>query len=509
MNKGKGMKTLQKIALGIAVTLYANALSLSELKKMPKSIERDFYIWRFLKKEDTAKFEALEASNLIFRINSKLDKAFFKKTGMHLKKKRFKPYFAYRQRYKKLLKECKKSKTLFEGWQKLNGKDKLIFFNLAGRENRALLNKNIDKNTIYNISKYYTINGFIYRIFKEKLYNLQNSLLNVKPAINNKISYDNLMILGFKNLKQQSPKKAKWFFYSALFKAPSRFYADRAIFWIYMSTKDTKYLHKLANSYDYNLYKLIALDFLDLPYPAPKSRKIDNAKTDLNISDPIAWAKLKKKIFSGKYNLYALAEKYNNPKTFAYYYYILNKATRDKEQFFPIPYKDILRNYSINRQAMLLAIARQESHFIPASISSSFAVGMMQFMPFLVKHIAKVRGESVRLEDMFNPRISLKFANTHLNYLNKYLYHPLFVAYAYNAGIGYTRRLIKKEIFRFGPYEPYISLELVDNKQANHYGKKVLANYVIYRKLLKSPVKITDLINQLPHPKLTDSFRFR
>jgi soluble lytic murein transglycosylase len=108
---------------------------------------------------------------------------------------------------------------------------------------------------------------------------------------------------------------------------------------------------------------------------------------------------------------------------------------------------------------------------------------------------------------MFNPRISIKFANTHLDYLNKHLYHPLFVAYAYNAGIGYTRRLIRKNIFKKGLYEPYISLEMVDNEQARYYGKRVLGNYVIYRKLLGSPIKITTLLNWLDKPELTDRFR--
>jgi len=67
--------------------------------------------------------------------------------------------------------------------------------------------------------------------------------------------------------------------------------------------------------------------------------------------------------------------------------------------------------------------------------------------------------------------------------------------------------MIRKDIFKKGPYEPYLSLELVDNEQANHYGKKVLANYVIYKMLLGSPVRITKIINELTNPALTDRFR--
>ena len=359
------------------------------------------------------------------------------------------------------------------------------------------------------MTKYYAINQFIYRVFSENLTDLKETILQTRPVKGNKISYNNLLTIGFENLKLDRAKKASYFFYSAMLKAKDRFYADRAIFWLYMSTKKEKFLKRVANSYDYNIYKLIALDFLKAPYPKPKIEDIKDANTTVDITSPIVWAKLKQKIFSKGINLRTLANKYKYKNSAAFYYYIMHKASRYKNQYFPILYKEYLKDYPINRQALILAIARQESHFVPSAISTSFAVGLMQFMPFLVKDIAKKRGEKVTLEDMFNPKKSIEYANYHLNYLQKYLYNPLFVAYAYNAGIGYTRRLIRKDIFKEGKYEPYLSMELVDNQQANHYAKKVLANYVIYRMLLGSPVKVTTIIKELTNPELTDRFRSR
>ena len=474
---------------------------------MPKSIEKDFYIWRFLKQSDVNSEQALKASKMIFRVNGKLDKAFNLKTGLHLPKRNYLPSKANVDRYNILIKQLRDSPSFFNAWLKLSAKDKLIIFNLAGRKNRALLNNKLDSSTYNSLTKYYAINQFIDRVFKEHLNNLKATILSTKPISGNRISYNNLLRIGFENIKQNNTAMASYFFYNAIYKAKKRFYADRAIFWLYMATKEKKYLEKVANSYDYNIYKLIALDFLNRPYPKPDIEPISDTKVDFNITDPIAWARLKNKIFSNRYNLYSLAKKFNSKETMAHFYYILRKASRYKKQYYPIVYKDILQKYPIDRQALLLAIGRQESHFIPASVSSSFAVGMMQFMPFLVKHIANVRGENIKLEDMFNPKISLEYANTHLDYLNRHLYHPLFVAYAYNAGIGYTRRMIRGNIFKSGAFEPYLSLELVDNEQANHYGKKVLANYVIYKMLLGSPVKITDLLKQLSTPSLTDRFR--
>ncbi len=54
-----------------------------------------------------------------------------------------------------------------------------------------------------------------------------------------------------------------------------------------------------------------------------------------------------------------------------------------------MPYYDNIKDYNKTRQALILAIARQESRFIPTAISVSYALGMMQFMPFLANHIGK------------------------------------------------------------------------------------------------------------------------
>ncbi len=502
------MNILKNITYTIAIfstSLYS--LTLDELRSMPKSVERDFYIWKFLKEPTTTKEMAIKASSLIYHVNSKLDSAYYKKSGLHLPKRVYGPTKADVTKYKKLISLLHKSGNFYKAWLNLNNKDKLALFTLAGTQNRRLLDKKINISIYHAFQRDKKVNQFIYRAFKENLTNLKEVILNTKPIRGNKITYKNLMKIGYKNLLSGNALKASWFFSAARYKAINRFYADNALFWQYMATKNRAFLIKLANSYDYNIYKLIALDILNKPYPTPPTLKLKNTKANIDITDPIAWARLKQKIFSNRYNLFNLAKHYNSVTTSAYYYYIMNKAYKDTKQYFPIPYKDVLSNYPINRQALILAIARQESRFIPASISSSFAVGMMQFMPFLVKHVAKERGESVRLEDMFNPRVSIRFANTHLDYLNKHLYHPLFVAYAYNAGIGYTRRLIRKNIFKSGAYEPYISLEMVDNDQARYYGKRVLGNYVIYKKLLGSPVKVTNLLNQLDKPHLTDRFR--
>ncbi len=484
------------------------ALSIEELKKMPKGIERDYFIWRFLLEKNTTKEEALKIKPLLYHINSKLQSAYYAKTHEKLKSKSFYISSKTRKKYQKIISSLLKNKNFYKAWLKLPPKQRLLTFNLMGKKNRAKLNFLLPQKYFYEMSKYYAINEFIYRSFREPLENLQKTLINYRPNKNNKITYKNLIFVGLKAIQYQE-EKAKYYFYAALLKAKNQFDIDKAYFWLYMATKNKKYLHKIAKSKNFNIYKLIALDWLNLPYPKPLTIEINKEKNiDFNTTNPIAWAKLKEKIFSSNTNLLTLAQQFKSKKTIAIYTYILSKASKDTKDYFIIPYKEFLSKYPIQKQALILAIARQESRFIPSAISRSFALGLMQFMPFLIKDIAKKKGIKMQLEDIFNPYLAIDFASYHIDYLHKYLYNPLFVAYAYNAGIGYTRRMLKRfELFNIGKYEPYLSLELLDNEQANEYGKKVLANYVVYRMLLGKSVKITTILNKLLHPTLSDSFR--
>ena len=203
-----------------------------------------------------------------------------------------------------------------------------------------------------------------------------------------------------------------------------------------------------------------------------------------------------------------LAERYKSHETEGVYSYLQEKASNYKVPYYPMPYREAMWGYSKERMAMLYALGRQESRFIPASVSPSYALGMMQIMPFLIKHLAKERKETLDLNEMFNPYVAISYANQHMDYLNSWLYHPLFVAYAYNGGIGFTKRTIKSShLFKEGEYEPYLSMELVDYEESKEYGKKVLANYVIYLNLLGTQTKVSHFLSTLAHPSQTDRFR--
>lgn len=506
------------LLLLISVPIDAKQFSYAEVHRMPKSVEKDYYIWRLLRQKQTSKTEARKIIKEAKRIRPKLRKAYRKKTGEHApvrkKKHTARPLSAQAKaalkRKQQHARTVLKSDAPFQRWLKEPTKSKIFIFNNAGKQGRKKLNHPLSKSVWRELSTHAGFNSMLRKIRKEGLANLKKAFLFL-PASRNALNYASLNTLAFHALYAGKPHIAARYFSLSAKKAREREAVDRALFWAYLSSRDTSYLKQLVKSYDINLYTLLARDLLKLKYPRvivpdlPHARLLSKKET----TDPIYWAKLKKKIFSGKNDLNRLAAQYRSSQTVGYYSYIKTKASREKEQYFPMPYRKLLSKLPKTRQAILYAIARQESRFIPGSVSSSYALGMMQIMPFLVDHLAKQRGEHIDYDEMFNPVTALIYANDHMNYLTKWLQHPLYIAYAYNAGIGFTRRMLKKKtLFTHNKYyEPYLSIERLPNAQAKRYGKHVLANYVIYMNRLGVPLRMIDLLSTLHLPSKTDKFR--
>jgi soluble lytic murein transglycosylase len=358
------------------------------------------------------------------------------------------------------------------------------------------------------LSAYPKFNAFAISIAQNNdLPAFQQALLHVSPHAN--VSAKALFFLGLNALKQRKEERANYYFRLSEERATKQDEKDRALFWNYLCAKEEVYLAKLAQSSDINIYSLYALEKLDLPLRNMVSPTLEGAHPSFDITDPFAWTKVMSKVYRMNHDeVEAEAKKFKYANTIAHYSYLMERVSQYQKHYYPIPFPEELEGISTHRQALMLAIARQESRFLPSVVSTSYALGMMQFMPFVARDIAKKEKlENFELEAMFDPRIAYLFATIHLDFLERYLLHPLFVAYAYNGGIGFTKKHLLGGAFSPKEYEPFLSMEMMINEESREYGKKVLANYVVYRHLLGESVSINNLFENLPKPEMSDRFR--
>jgi len=515
---------------------------LSFFNDKPRGLAKDFYIYRYLQKPTTTSKEAWKLLEMTSRMSMKLFHAYanrldepgIEKVSKCLKMKlkpllkqddeclaiKFSMYDATKLSKEELLKveqrlsEYDISKALHVIYAKnpfeamVQGDTKLFFtvYNKVGSKYRQeFLDHEISEQKIKGIQNDWNINQTIkYTITNKKMKNFNKSLIYV-DRFSKVLSHESLFFLGLNALKLRYKKLAMAFFDEAYKKAYYPIDKDKVLFWQFLVSKDVKYKNRIKESFDLNIYTLLS---------GIKNRRIMIAKAwekhpIYDEKDPFGWTRLLRDTKNKTSDeLEAMAQTYLYGSTLPHFSFLMEKASGYKDHYFPVPYTEYLKGVDKQRIALIMAIARQESRLVPSAISHSYALGMMQFMPFLATAIAKNENlENFDLEDMFDPKIALKFANIHLDWIEKSLYHPLFIAYAYNGGMGFTKRLLKSGTFQKGAYEPFMSMELVHYDESREYGKKVLANYITYMWILGQPVSIFNLFEDLTNPIKTDKFR--
>jgi len=518
----------------------------SSFDKLPRSIAKDYYIYRYLNEKNISSNDAKKLLFQAKRINLKLFRSFAKKINnkdykkissclrlktkklllkdndcidiglsvkdaISLDKKTIKKLYGRLKNYADINETLKvlSSNDVFSTALK-DKKNFLYIINTSGNKYRKkVFDKNISKEDINKLSLKKSFDKTIELVMTQRnLKNLQKSFLQIQQ--DQKLSSKSLFFLGINALEFKKKKLALKWFNKAYKKAYFRFDKDKISFWRYLVTKRRIYLDDLSSSFDINIYTIYAHEQTSQKFDNIISPIINSKSKRYDIQNPFLWTRLLRKIKDkNATQLIKISKQFKYKNTIGQYTYLLEKANGYKNSYFPIPFENYLKNYDTKRKALILSLARQESRFIPASVSTSYALGMMQFMPFLARYVAKNKKmKRFDLDNMFDPKTAYKFANIHLNYLNKYLHHPLFIAYAYNGGIGYVKRLLKSGyFFNNGDFEPYLSMELISYPQTRKYGKKVLANYVIYMQLLGEKVSLSNLFQRLMKPKETDVFR--
>jgi len=545
---------LYKLFLGlffclcICIDLFADEpVNFAFFDDKPRSLAKDFYIYEYVQRDETSPKEAKALFGMVHTMNirffhlfaKKMDNVEYKKIskcmdldvtallkeddeclniGINISKvtslakgqlKLIKPRLKHNKELVNLI-TLMENEDVYEAALNSDVNTFLSLFNGSITSYKAaIFNQHIiPKEQMDRLSHSVKFNQFAYNVIQnDKLENVQRSLLHVNPSV--QVNAKALFYMGLNALKYDEKEQALTFFELSNERATKGEEKDKALFWQYLVTQNSHFLERIVQDSEINIYSLYAYEYLERPLQNIVSPVLEGTHPSFNVSDPFAWIKVMNKVYHmNAQEVETLAQSFKYANTLPHYSYLMERATRYTKNYYPIPYPEEISSYSVHRQALMLSIARQESRFIPSVVSTSYALGMMQFMPFVARDIAKKEKlEDFNISNMFDPRIAYLFGNIHLGFLEKSLFHPLFVAYAYNGGMGFTRKHLQAGAFSQGAYEPFLSMESMINEESREYGKKVLANYVVYRHLLGEDVSIKNLFEMLLIPSVTDRFR--
>ena len=381
-----------------------------------------------------------------------------------------------------------------------------IFFDTGSDYRVSTLNKIMNPEFINKISKEKDFERFLrYVVHDDKLKNLQKSLISLKD--DKSLAPHLLFSLGINAVNNNDISSAYNFFYNAYNRSYLKVDKDKTLFWMYLVTQNNSFLVELSKSWDSSIYTLYAKELLDVKIDnIVYNINLKNEKTSYDIYDAFKWMDVvedtKKNLDDAKLSKYY--NLFTDETTLAHYAFVLQRYNKYQVQYFITPFRDIVKDYDIYKQVLLYSIARQESLFIPSSISFSSAQGVMQIMPFLSLDIAKRLKEDYNIYEQFIPQTNIRYGSFHLDSLmSQFDNNPLFIAYAYNGGAGYTRTQLKKGLFKEkNKYEPFLSMELISYAETREYGKKVLANYYIYNNYLnkENPISLSTIFQSLVSP---------
>ncbi len=146
---------------------------------------------------------------------------------------------------------------------------------------------------------------------------------------------------------------------------------------------------------------------------------------------------------------------------------------------YPVP--KFIAEFTVD-QALVWAIARQESGFNPLAKSRANAAGLMQIMPSTASFIMRKR--SYRSRDrhlLLNPVINLEIGQRYIRHL---LEEPVIdgslvkLLAAYNGGPGNLSKWLRKVDHQD---DPFLLIESIPSRETRSYIKSVVTNLAMYR----------------------------
>lgn len=154
----------------------------------------------------------------------------------------------------------------------------------------------------------------------------------------------------------------------------------------------------------------------------------------------------------------------------------------DLQVRFPLVYQDVFqvftRDYGLDIN-WVLALARQESAFVPDARSSKGALGVLQLLPATAKQTARSIGIGFKGSyELLDPETNIKLGTAHLReLLERFGNNRILATAAYNAGAGKVYQWLRDG----GDQLPYdVWIETLPYYETRGYVQNVLTYSVIY-----------------------------
>ncbi|MBV9523453.1 MAG: lytic transglycosylase domain-containing protein [Alphaproteobacteria bacterium] len=163
---------------------------------------------------------------------------------------------------------------------------------------------------------------------------------------------------------------------------------------------------------------------------------------------------------------------------------------RHDHALFPLPRWEPQQGFAVDR-ALLFALMRQESQFLPAAESQAGAVGLMQLMPETAQAMADRLGLSLaprgKSGDLNDPRLNVTLGQEFVLMLldhEQIKGNLILFAAAYNSGPANLLRWHARPEYRD---DPLLFLESMPSRETRVFVERVMTNYWLYRQRLGQP----------------------
>jgi soluble lytic murein transglycosylase-like protein len=201
-------------------------------------------------------------------------------------------------------------------------------------------------------------------------------------------------------------------------------------------------------------------------------------------------------------SLAALADRANLPGVSVALAGLLGDTDHSREvALYPVPRWEPIGGFTVDR-ALLYALMRQESQFVPAARSQSGATGLMQLMPSTARSMAERTGAPLGARNSKKERAALNDPEYNLMLAQEYVRVLLrdsriknnLILFAASYNLGPTATVHWQAAHPEYRKDPLLFIESIPSKESRVFTQKVLTNYWIYRQRLGQPMPDLDAL---------------